>query len=374
MIQLTVIIIASYALFILFLIKGWQTQVKNTVKFDAISTPNYEKVSIIIPCRNEEYSIEGLLKELKVVYQYHPLLEIICVDDHSTDSTAKKIKNFQYVNYVALPIHKEGKKAAITEGILHATGNIIILIDADCIPQIHWFNGMIAPFTDDKIRMVCGWVKMQPKATIFEELVALEFSTLIAFSAAMNGLKLPVLCNGASLAFRKDSFEQVGGYNSDITQSGDDVFLLHKFKAKFGADAIHYMLNALAAVETPVPQSMAAFLRQRIRWVKKSLKYRDKTTIYVSLFMMFIHLWLLVWFIVSFFNFSYWFIFGLSWMGKTIIDILWMGTFAKAISPKNWKWFIIPLSVVHWLYVPLIAIISWIIPSSTWKGRILKNG
>lgn len=374
MIQITFLIIAGYALFIMLLMKGWQTQVKNSAKYDAIHPPSYEKVSIIIPCRNEESSIDALLKELELVYQQHPLLEIICVDDHSTDHTASIIKKFQYVNYVALPTHKAGKKAAITEGVSHASGSIILLIDADCIPQIHWFHAMIAPFTDDKIQMVCGWVKMQPKASIYEEMVALEFSTLVALGAAMNGLYFPILCNGASLAFRKDSFEQVSGYSKDTTQSGDDVFLLHKFKAKFGADSIHYVLNALAAVETKVPQSIIAFLRQRIRWAKKSLKYRDKTTIYVSLFMMFIHLWLLVWFFVSCFNSSYWLIFALSWMGKTMVDILWMNTFAKAISPKNWKWFIIPLSMVHWLYVPLIAIISWIIPFTTWKGRVLING
>lgn len=362
-----------YTLFTLFLIIGWKQQVRKSQLVISSTKECGYSVSIIVPCRNEEVSIERLLERLISLMSYQSL-EILCVDDHSTDNTAKIIKQIKNVKYIPLSDFAKGKKAAIEEGIRQASGDIILVTDADCLPDVHWIANMIKPFLSPQIHMVCGWVRMKGKRSIFSELVSLEFSTIVALSAAMSGWNRAVLCNGASLAFRKESFMQVGGYNSDKSASGDDVFLMHKFKSMFGKQAVYYMLQPDAGVETLAPDTWSDFIQQRIRWARKSVLYRDKDAILVSLFILCVHGWLLSWFFAAWFEPEYWKVFYLSWLGKTICDVLWVGTYAHVLKQEHWRWFVLPLCLVHWLYIPFMALTSHLTPAVKWKGRTWING
>lgn len=374
MVTVTVIcFIVCYGLFTVLLMLGWKQQVRKS-KFIASSEKAYKiKISIIIPCRNEEATIGRLLERL-ITMLPHKSLEILCVDDHSTDDTAIIIKQVEMVKYISMSDFAKGKKAAIEEGIRQATGDIILVTDADCFPDKYWLESMTNPFLSPHIHMVCGWVRMNGKGNLFSELVSLEFSTMVALSAAMSGWNKPVLCNGASLAFCKESFMQVGGYSSDKSASGDDVFLMHKFKSRFGKHTVHYMLQPGAGVETLAPDTLNTFIKQRIRWARKSVLYRDFDTIFLSLFILSVHGWLLGLFIVSWFEPYYWLVFSLSWLGKSICDLLWVGTYARTLKQEHWGWFVLPLCMIHWLYIPFMALLSQLAPSPEWKGRTWING
>jgi cellulose synthase/poly-beta-1,6-N-acetylglucosamine synthase-like glycosyltransferase len=371
--EMVICFIVCYALFTLLLILGWKQQIRKSQLVDNSGKACNLKVSIIIPCRNEEATIGRLLQRL-ISMQPHTFIEILCVDDHSTDHTARIIKEVEKVKYISLTEFTKGKKAAIEEGIRRATGDVILVTDADCYPDEYWLESMTIPFLSSQIHMVCGWVRMNGQGTVFSELVSLEFSTMIALSAAMSGWNKPVLCNGASLAFRRESFLQVGGYSGDKAASGDDVFLMHKFKSRFGKHTIHYMIQPGAGVETMAPNTLNTFIQQRIRWAQKSVLYRDFDTIFLSLFILLVHGWLLGWFIVSWFEPHGWIVFSLSWMGKSICDVWWVGTYASALKQEHWNRFVLPLCVIHWLYIPFIALLSQLAPSPQWKGRTWKNG
>ncbi len=364
--------IVCYALFTVLLMLGWKRQVRKSQIINNSENSCDLKVSIIVPCRNEEATIARLLERLISILR-HKSFEILCVDDHSTDDTANIIKQVEKVKYISLSEFANGKKAAIEEGTRNTTGDVILVIDADCYPDEHWLENMIHPFIFPHIQMVCGWVRMNGQGDVFSELVSLEFSTMVALSAAMSGWNKPVLCNGASLAFRKESFLQVGGYSSDKSASGDDVFLMHKFKSRFGKHTIHYMLQPGAGVETMAPNTWNTFIKQRIRWARKSVLYRDFDTIFLSLFILIVHGWLLGWFIVSWFGSHYWIVFSLSWLGKSICDVIWVYTYACSLKQEHWTWFVLPLCMIHWLYIPFMALLSQLAPSPEWKGRTWKN-
>jgi len=371
--EMVICFIVCYALFTLLLILGWKQQIRKSQLVDNSGKACNLKVSIIIPCRNEEATIGRLLQRL-ISMQPHTFIEILCVDDHSTDHTDRIIKEVEKVKYISLTEFTKGKKAAIEEGIRRATGDVILVTDADCYPDEYWLESMTIPFLSSQIHMVCGWVRMNGQGHVFSELVSLEFSTMVALSAAMSGWNKPVLCNGASLAFRRESFLQVGGYSGDKAASGDDVFLMHKFKSRFGKHSIHYMIQPGAGVETMAPNTLNTFIQQRIRWARKSVLYRDFDTIFLSLFILLVHGWLLGWFIVSWFEPHGWIVFSLSWMGKSICDVWWVGTYASTLKQEHWNRFVLPLCVIHWLYIPFIALLSQLAPSPQWKGRTWKNG
>ena len=88
--------------------------------------------------------------------------------------------------------------------------------------------------------MLSSPVQYSEEKTFFERLQTLEFLYLIGLGAAGIGNKKPTTCNGANLAYRKDVFLEMGGFNGiDDLASGDDELLLHKIAEKY-ADRIGF--------------------------------------------------------------------------------------------------------------------------------------
>src|SRR5690606_13494915 len=113
----------------------------------------------------------------------------------------------------------------------------------------------------------------------FERLQTLEFLYLIGLGAAGIGNGNPTTCNGANLAYRKDVFYEMGGFNGiDNVASGDDELFLHKVAEKY-ADRIHFCRSREAVVFTDAKPTLAAFISQRRRWASKSTKYKDKRVV-----------------------------------------------------------------------------------------------
>lgn len=88
------------------------------------------RVSIIVPAYNEENNIEAVLLRLSKVSKKLPCAEIIVVDDGSTDSTSKKVEQFNPVRLIKHDRNR-GKGAAITTGLKNSNGNIFVIQDAD---------------------------------------------------------------------------------------------------------------------------------------------------------------------------------------------------------------------------------------------------
>lgn len=113
-------------------------------------------VSIIIPCFNEKDYIEIVIK--KILKLENIAKEIIIVDDHSTDGTQeileKKLKN--KVSKIIFSPKNQGKGSAVKLGIEQATGDIILIQDADLEYDPNDYHQLIAPFIDNDADAVYG--------------------------------------------------------------------------------------------------------------------------------------------------------------------------------------------------------------------------
>lgn len=94
---------------------------------------NMNLLSVVVPCYNEEESLEFFLDEIqKTLADYN--YEVIFINDGSEDSTLEKIRNLANSNpnvkYISFS-RNFGKESAIYAGLVNATGNLICLIDAD---------------------------------------------------------------------------------------------------------------------------------------------------------------------------------------------------------------------------------------------------
>lgn len=242
---------------------------------DHKKTNSLTSVSVVVAVRDEIGHIESLLNCL--LAQDYPLhmLEVIIVDDHSSDGTPEKVlsmagqfgerlKLLHLGEYAGSP-----KKNALSEGIAVSSGEVILCTDGDCIMDSSWVSRMVTPFLHSNIQLVMGPVCYQTKS-LFHLLQWVELSALIGVSATAAAYNNPTMGNGANLAFRRQAFFDINGYRDHAhIPSGDDEFLVKQIGQQFGVGSILFQKSVDALVTTAPCNSFSQLVNQRIRWASK---------------------------------------------------------------------------------------------------------
>ena len=181
------------------------------------------RFTVVVPALNEAAVLAACLSSL-AAQEVEGLVEVIVVDNASTDRTAEIARNLG-ATVVVEP--RRGVCAARQRGTEAAHGEIIVSTDADTVFAPHWLTGIDAHFTtDDTTVMVAGparfvdapvWARVYPK---------LLFGAS-AFAARRRGR--PFYVTACNLAFRKSAWD---GYNTNLTQAGDELDLLRRIKPK----------------------------------------------------------------------------------------------------------------------------------------------
>ncbi|MBX2969574.1 MAG: glycosyltransferase [Cyclobacteriaceae bacterium] len=267
-----VMVFGAYYMLLVFLCLGWWRSVKlRAASGHQVSQPF---ISVIIPVRNEADTIAHLLDSLAQQDFGCKNFEVVVVNDHSVDKTEGVVNAWTKENpEISLALLNQdaehhGKKAALTGGIGHAKGEIMVTTDGDCVVQPGWLSSIAAAFDDDA-QLVVGAVGLQEDRSLFSTLQVMEFASLVGTGAATLGWGIPTMCNGANLAFRKSVFEEVNGYQgSEHIASGDDEFFLRKVASRHPR-GIRFNNQSVGVVETHASKSITDFFSQRIRWAGK---------------------------------------------------------------------------------------------------------
>jgi glycosyltransferase involved in cell wall biosynthesis len=153
-----------------------------------------KKLSIVIPCYNEEHTIEKILKEVEEVNLGSTQKEIIIVDDCSKDGTRKVLKKVSAANKgirVLLQDYNQGKGAALKRGILETTGDVVIVQDADLEYDPQEYKRLLYPIERGHADVVYGsrFIGGEPHRIIYyRNQVANKFLTML--SNMFTGLNL----------------------------------------------------------------------------------------------------------------------------------------------------------------------------------------
>lgn len=138
--------------------EGLRLPIKNEIKVKKM--PKKQKVlSVLIPLYNEEKTIIDVVKQVQKANTHDVKKEIIIVDDGSKDDSVNSVKKIMKKNSnVLLFVHEknQGKGAAIKTAIKHATGDIIIIQDADLEYDPNEYWSLIEPILEDKATVVYG--------------------------------------------------------------------------------------------------------------------------------------------------------------------------------------------------------------------------
>jgi glycosyltransferase involved in cell wall biosynthesis len=110
------------------------------------------KLSVVIPVYNEESSVTELVERVKAV----PVdKEIITVDDHSSDNTLAVLNRIPGIRVISHPVNR-GKGAAVRTGLSHASGDVVVIQDADLEYSPDDYPAMLKPFADPRVDAVYG--------------------------------------------------------------------------------------------------------------------------------------------------------------------------------------------------------------------------
>jgi len=173
-------------------------------------------ISVIIPVLNAEMTIGACLDALFRQTVSQDTYEVIVVDDGSTDNTPNIISKYPGVRILRQEHINAG--AARNLGVKHARGDIILFIDADCVPQEDWIEQMTKPMLENSsIVAVKGGYRTRQK-NLISRLVQLEFEERYK---KMCKTKYIDFVDSYSAAFRKEIFCQVGGFNARLNMSED---------------------------------------------------------------------------------------------------------------------------------------------------------
>lgn len=205
--------------------------------------------------------------------------------------------------------------------------------------------------------------------SFFEIFQCIEFASLIGTGAAFMHLKAGNMCNGANLAYPKQVFEEVEGYeNSPNIPSGDDEFLLQKVKKKY-PNEIFFLKSEDYQVKTQAQTSFSAFFQQRKRWSSKWNQHKDWRVGTLAVFIFLYHFGCLI---IPFFAFlsdkmDYKYFFFVL-MAKIILEFVFLALVTKYFK-QSYLWIWIPfIQLIYSFYVVFFAILPNK-KSYLWKGR-----
>ena len=372
---ISLILFVGYISLIAYYKRGWEQC--PTITPDENVRPS-KTVTVIVPARNEQLNIGACIASLQQQSYPSSLLEIIIVDDHSTDDTASVVKALGLPNLRVISLAdfvntdlNSYKKRAIEIGIAQSTGEWIITTDADCTSGRDWISSMMTFQLDTSAELIAGPVKLHARERFLEVFQALDFLTLQGITAAAVYRQLHIMCNGANLGYSRRAFETVNGFEHiDSIASGDDMLLMHKVQEKFPGK-LFYLKSPQAVVTSLPARTWKNFWHQRIRWSSKADKYKDKNIFRILLLVYLFNLALFLLFVISIFNFDIIIVAIILLLCKTVIEFPFVNSVAKFFNQKRLMTYFVLMQPFHLVYV-IVAGFLGKFGTYEWKGRKVK--
>ncbi|MBI4153868.1 glycosyltransferase [Candidatus Woesearchaeota archaeon] len=235
---------------------------------NAEESPDFPLVTIAIPAYNEEETIIPTLDSVLALDYPQEKLQIIVVNDGSTDQTkilvegyAKERANIQLINQ-----KNQGKGTALNNALRNAIGEYFTCLDADSCISSNALKRMLPRFQkDEKVAAVLPLMKVKNPHGFLGRLQWCEYLINLFYKSIMGKLDCIHVAPGPFSVYKKAILEQLGGFaEHNLTEDLEVSLKLQKNHYK-----IVQVLNA--EVYTMTPSTLKAFYKQRNRWYKGTM-------------------------------------------------------------------------------------------------------
>lgn len=189
-------------------------------------------LSIIIPVYNEEGTIAEALKRAVLARTPGFTKQIIVVDDGSTDKTRDILRSWQKKVTVVYLSYNKGKGAAVTEGLKHANGDIILLQDSDLEYSPVDYPKLLEPFADVRVTVVYGSRFLGPHlSTIYLYALGNKFVTWVTnilFNTTITDMETGYkvfrrsVLHGITIRAKRFDFEPE--FTAKVLQAGHQIY------------------------------------------------------------------------------------------------------------------------------------------------------
>jgi cellulose synthase/poly-beta-1,6-N-acetylglucosamine synthase-like glycosyltransferase/peptidoglycan/xylan/chitin deacetylase (PgdA/CDA1 family) len=221
-------------------------------------SPCPDPVSVIIPAYNERAGIVRCLRSM--LFCDCPDVEVILVDDGSTDGTADVVED------LGLPVtvvrqRNAGKAAALNAGIRHARHQLLVLADGDTVFEPTTISALVAPFRDPRVGAVAGNVKVANRRGVLGKVQHTEYVTGCCLDRRMYDVfGCMVTIPGAVGAFRREALAGTRGVPGDTLAEDTDVTIA------VVETGWRVRYSARARAWTEAPSTLGQLWTQRHRW------------------------------------------------------------------------------------------------------------
>jgi cellulose synthase/poly-beta-1,6-N-acetylglucosamine synthase-like glycosyltransferase len=243
---------------VLFLLAGRHARQRRSPSW-SWGPPVTRPVSVVMPVYNERENVAAAVRS--IACGDYPAIEVVVVNDGSTDDTAAIVAGLGLPNVRLISIPNGGKANALNVGIAHASHDIIVMVDGDTVLEPDSLRTLVQPFADPRVGGVAGNVKVSNRRGLIGKWQHIEY--VIGFNLDRRLFELlqcmPTI-PGAIGAFRRQALRDVGGV-SDRTLAEDTDLTMAIIRAGW-----RVVYEERARAWTEAPHTLRQLWRQRYRW------------------------------------------------------------------------------------------------------------
>jgi cellulose synthase/poly-beta-1,6-N-acetylglucosamine synthase-like glycosyltransferase len=215
-------------------------------------------VSVVVPAFNEDRTIAATVGSLAA--SEHPV-EIIVVDDGSTDGTADTVTRLGLANVRVLRQPNGGKPAALNAGVAACHHDIVVMLDGDTVFEPSTVRNLVARFNDPRVGAVAGNARVADRGSLLARWQNIEY--VVGFNIdrrVQDTWHVITTVPGAVGAFRRSALLEVGGVSDQTLAEDTDLTIA------IGRAGWRVCYEPTARAWTDAPATFAQLWRQRYRW------------------------------------------------------------------------------------------------------------
>ncbi len=223
-----------------------------------VERKHWPKITILIPVYNEEDVIEDTLKSVFSIDYPKEKLEIIVINDGSTDRTREILRRYEdRVRVIDKP--NGGKADALNWGLREASGEFVAVLDSDTRVPPDVFKRVLTYFNDPSVAAVDVTILPMNRRNLLERMQYIEYHIIAVYRKLLEAINAIYVTPGFAV-YRTDVLKKLGGWDTkNLTEDIEIAWriLFNGYKIRMARDVVAY---------TIVPRSFWKFWKQRVRW------------------------------------------------------------------------------------------------------------